>query len=196
MNSLNRLPSKQLLTCLFALLLATSAKAANYISDDVYTFYHGGPGTEYRITGRIRSGTPVTVLSRNEKTKFIKIKTPTGKVGWIGADKISSGTSMAERFPKLEEQLKQNDSNIDSQVEEISALKQQNQTLAGENRGNASKVSALEEEIVSLNRKINGMDESNLMRWFTYGGLVAFGGLLLGLMIPYLPKRRKRHDTW
>lgn len=196
MNLLNRLPSKPLITCLFALLLTTSAKAANYISDDVFTFYHGGPSTDYRITGRIRSGTPITVLSRDEKTNFIRIKTPTGKVGWISADKVSTGTSMAERFPKLEEQLKQNDNNLDSQVQEISALKQQNQTLAVENQGNAAKVSALEEQIVSLNRTINGMDESNLMRWFTYGGLVAFGGLILGLMIPYLPKRRKRHDTW
>ncbi|MBN0986083.1 TIGR04211 family SH3 domain-containing protein [Amphritea pacifica] len=196
MNSLNRLPKKTLVAGLFAMALTTSSHAANYISDDVYTFYHGGPGTEYRITGRIRSGTPVTVLSRNEKTDFIQIKTPSGKVGWMPADKISSGTSLADRFPKLQEQLKQNEADLAAQAEEIAALKQQNQTLAGQNAGNAGKVSALEEEIVSLNRTINGMDESNLMRWFTYGGLVAFGGLLLGLMIPYLPKRRKRHDTW
>ncbi|SEQ40060.1 SH3 domain protein [Amphritea atlantica] len=196
MNSLNRLPKKTLVAGLFAMALTTSSHAANYISDDVYTFYHGGPGTEYRITGRIRSGTPVTVLSRNEKTDFIQIKTPSGKVGWMPADKISSGTSLADRFPKLQEQLKQNEADLAAQAEEIAALKQQNQTLAGENAGNAGKVSALEEEIVGLNRTINGMDESNLMRWFTYGGLVAFGGLLLGLMIPYLPKRRKRHDTW
>ncbi len=196
MNSLNRLPSKQLITYLFAMLLATSAEAANYISDDVFTFYHGGPSTEYRITGRIRSGTPVTVLSRDAKTDFLRIKTPSGKVGWISADKVSTGTSLANRFPKLEEQLKQNEGNLNSQAEEVSALKQQNQTLAQQNQGNAEKVSALEEQIISLNRTINGMDESNLMRWFTYGGLVAFGGLILGLMIPYLPKRRKRHDTW
>ncbi|BBB26487.1 TIGR04211 family SH3 domain-containing protein [Amphritea japonica] len=196
MNSLNRLPSKQLITYLFAMLLATSAEAANYISDDVFTFYHGGPSTEYRITGRIRSGTPVTVLSRDEKTDFLRIKTPSGKVGWISADKVSTGTSLANRFPKLEEQLKQNEGSLNSQAEEVSVLKQQNQTLARQNQGNAEKVSALEEQIVSLNRTINGMDESNLMRWFTYGGLVAFGGLILGLMIPYLPKRRKRHDTW
>ena len=196
MNSLNRLPSKQLITYLFAMLLATSAEAANYISDDVFTFYHGGPSTEYRITGRIRSGTPVTVLSRDAKTDFLRIKTPSGKIGWISADKVSTGTSLANRFPKLEEQLKQNEGSLNSQAEEVSALKQQNQTLAQQNQGNAEKVSALEEQIVSLNRTINGMDESNLMRWFTYGGLVAFGGLILGLMIPYLPKRRKRHDTW
>lgn len=196
MNSLNRLPKKTLIAGLFAIALSTPGHAANYVSDDVYTFYHAGPGTEFRITGRVRSGSPVTVLSRNEKSNFIQIKTENGKVGWMPADKISSGISMAERFPKLEDQLKQNEVNLTTQAEEIAALKQQNQSLAGQNAGNAGKVSALEEEIVSLNRTINGMDESNLMRWFTYGGLVAFGGLLLGLMIPYLPKRRKRHDTW
>ncbi|WP_428036321.1 TIGR04211 family SH3 domain-containing protein [Amphritea sp.] len=196
MNSLNRLPKKTLIAGLFAIAISAPASAANYVSDDVYTFYHGGPGTEYRITGRIRSGTPVTVLSRNEKSDFIQIKTPSGKVGWMPADKISSGTSMADRFPKLEDQLKQSEASLAAQAEEIAALKQQNQSLAGQNAGNAGKVSALEEEIVSLNRTINGMDESNLMKWFTYGGLVAFGGLMLGLMIPYLPKRRKRHDTW
>ncbi|WP_299196659.1 TIGR04211 family SH3 domain-containing protein [uncultured Amphritea sp.] len=196
MNLLNRLPKKTLVAGLFAIAISAPASAANYVSDDVYTFYHGGPGTEYRITGRIRSGTPVTVLSRNEKSDFIQIKTPSGKVGWMPADKISSGTSMADRFPKLEDQLKQNEANLATQAEEIAALKQHNQSLTGQNAGNAGKVAALEEEIVSLNRTINGMDESNLMKWFTYGGLVAFGGLMLGLMIPYLPKRRKRHDTW
>ncbi|RTE66483.1 TIGR04211 family SH3 domain-containing protein [Amphritea opalescens] len=196
MNSSNKLPKKPWIACLFAIALSTSADAANYVSDDVFTFYHGGPGTEYRITGRIRSGTPVTVLKRNEKTDFIQIKTPSGKIGWMPADKISSGTSMTDRYPKLEEQLKLNEENLAAQAEEILELKKHNQSLAGQNAGNAGKVSALEEEIVSLNRTINGMDESNLMRWFTYGGLVAFGGLLLGLMVPYLPKRRKRHDTW
>ena len=196
MNLLNRLPKKTIIAGLFTMAISAPAAASNYVSDDVYTFYHGGPSTEYRITGRIRSGTPVTVLKRNEKTNFIQIKTPSGKVGWMPADKISSGTSMADRFPKLEDQLKQSEASLALQAEEIAALKQHNQSLAGQNAGNAGKVADLEEQIVSLNRTINGMDESNLMKWFTYGGLVAFGGLLLGLMIPYLPKRRKRHDTW
>ena len=40
------------------------------------------------------------------------------------------------------------------------------------------------------------MDESNVMRWFTYGGLVAIGGVFLGLLVPYLPKKKKRRDEW
>ena len=96
----------------------------------------------------------------------------------------------------MQEQLKQNDEKLKQQSQAISELQQQSGTLGQENSSYEQKISALEEEIVSLNRTINGMDESNLMRWFTYGGLVAFGGLILGLIIPYLPKRRKRQDSW
>jgi len=184
------------LTVLLALITTTGYAAPAHISDEVYTFYHGGPSNQYKITGRIRSGTAVTILNRNNETKYVQIKTPSGKVGWIHGDSVSSGTSMTVRFPRLEEQLKTNETLINQQSEQISELRQQSGGLQQENSGYTEKIVALEEEIVALNRTINGMDESNLMRWFTYGGLVAFGGLILGLMIPYLPKRRKRHDTW
>lgn len=199
MNLLTRLPihlSTALALLLLVSALSTGAQAANYISDDVYTFYHGGPGNQYKITGRIRSGTPVTVLRRNNETKYVQIRTPSGKTGWIGADKVSSGTSMSARFPALEQQLADSEQQVITQAEEISSLQQQSGSLGEENNRNAMKIAQLEEQIVALNRTINSMDESNLMRWFTYGGLVAFGGLILGLIIPFLPKRRKRRDTW
>ena len=40
------------------------------------------------------------------------------------------------------------------------------------------------------------MDQSNLIRWLTHGGLVALGGVLLGLLVPYLPKKRKARNDW
>jgi len=54
----------------------------------------------------------------------------------------------------------------------------------------------LQNEIGTLQSQISNMDQSNLMRWLTYGGLVAFGGVILGLILPYLPRRRKRRDDW
>ncbi|MCV6609824.1 MAG: TIGR04211 family SH3 domain-containing protein [Amphritea sp.] len=199
MNPFSKLP-KFFIPALTALLLVfglqINASAANYISDDVYTFYHGGPGNQYKITGRIRSGTPVTVLRRNNEAKYVQIRTPSGKTGWIGADKVSSGTSLTIRFPELQQQLEASQQQVTTQADEINTLKQQSGSLGQENNRNAMKIAELEEQIVALNRTINSMDESNLMRWFTYGGLVAFGGLILGLIIPFLPKRRKRRDTW
>ncbi len=181
---------------LFSLFAATASAAPAYISDDVYTFYHGGPSDQFRIVGRIRSGTAVTIISRNESTNYIQIKTPNGRTGWISADNVSSGTSMAERFPELQAQLEKSSTMVAQQAEEIARLKTQTLSLQQENQSYTQQSNALEEEIVALNRSISGMDESNLMRWFTYGGLVAFGGLVLGLLIPFFPKRRKRRDTW
>ncbi len=70
MNLLNRLPSKPLITCLFALLLTTSAKAANYISMMYSPSTMEALVLTTGLPGRIRSGTPITVLSRDEKNKF------------------------------------------------------------------------------------------------------------------------------
>jgi len=179
-----------------SLITTTGFAAPAHISDDVYTFYHGGPSDQYKISGRIRSGTAITILKRNTGTKYVQIKTPSGRTGWIHEDNVTSGTSLSVRFPGLQEQLKNNEAMLAQQTEEIRTLKQQSGALQQDNSGYSQKISSLEEEIVILNRSINGMDESNLMRWFTYGGLVAFGGLILGLMIPFLPKRRKRRDTW
>ncbi|WP_432473978.1 TIGR04211 family SH3 domain-containing protein [Amphritea sp. HPY] len=180
----------------FSTYATTSFAAPAYISDDVYTFYHGGPSDQYKISGRIRSGTAITILKRNTATKYVQIKTPSGRTGWIHEDNVTAGTSLSVRFPGLQEQLKSSEAMLTQQTEEIRALKQQSGGLEQQNSGYSQKIAALEEQIVTLNRSIDGMDESNLMRWFTYGGLVAFGGLILGLMIPFLPKRRKRRDTW
>ena len=185
-----------LATILLSLFAITANAAPAYISDGVYTFYHGGPSDQFRITGRIRSGTAITILGRNKDTNYIQIKTPSGKRGWIHADNVASGTSMSVRFPGLQEQLEKSNAQVEKQAQEIAELKTQSLSFQRKNQGYTKKLNTLEEEIVSLNRNISGMDESNLMRWFTYGGMVAFGGLILGLLIPLFPKRRKRRDTW
>ena len=35
-----------------------------------------------------------------------------------------------------------------------------------------------------------------MVEWFTRGGIVALGGIILGVIIAYLPKKRRRNDQW
>lgn len=196
-SSIRRLTCASLVTAAvsFTGLVPLHASAA-YISDDVYTYYHGGPNDQFRITGRIRSGTSVTILDRNKDSGYVQIRTPSGRTGWVPGPNVSDGTSMSERFPQLEEKLSKSNSMISQQNEVIQSLKQQSIGLQQQNKEYADTIAQLEVEIASLNRSINSMDDSNLMRWFTYGGLVAFGGLMLGLIIPLIPRRKKRPDVW
>ncbi|MGZ7285625.1 TIGR04211 family SH3 domain-containing protein, partial [Streptococcus pyogenes] len=52
-------------------------------------------------------------------------------------------------------------------------------------------------EIRALRAKIDTQKDDLLMRWFTYGGMVAGGGLLFGLVLPHLiPRKKRRRDGW
>ncbi|WP_315980131.1 TIGR04211 family SH3 domain-containing protein [Aliamphritea spongicola] len=183
-------------SCFTLVSLFSLNTQAAYISDDVFTYYHGGPSDQYRITGRIRSGTSITILDRNKDSGYVKIKTASGRTGWLPGANVSEGSSMSVRFPQLEEKLGKSNAMITQQNEVIQSLKQQTVGLQQQNKEYADTIAKLELEISSLNRSINSMDDSNLMRWFTYGGLVAFGGLVLGLIIPLIPRRKKRPDVW
>ena len=49
------------------------------------------------------------------------------------------------------------------------------------------------EQIPALEAQV---EEDLLMRYFMYGGGVAGAGLLVGLIVPHLPRRRKKRDRW
>ncbi len=54
-----------------------------------------------------------------------------------------------------------------------------------------------QDEVRTLRAKIDTQKDDLLMRWFTYGGLVAGAGLLFGLLLPHItPRRRKRTNGW
>ncbi|MFY0658413.1 MAG: TIGR04211 family SH3 domain-containing protein [Neptunomonas phycophila] len=187
---------KTMIAACFALAASTSYAQPGHIADDVYVFIHGGPSNQYRITGRVRSGSAINILKKSSDGKFIQIRTSTGKVGWADANNVETGDSTLARMPKLESELEKNQSLISEQTTEIATLRSQLDMFESENSTYSGQLSKLQAEIKDLNHQIDNMDESNLMRWFTYGGMVALGGVLLGLLLPYFPKKKKRKDEW
>lgn len=179
----------------FMTALPVSAQPG-HIADDVYTYYHSGPSNEYRIVGRIRSGESVEILKRNPNTDYVQIRMDGGKTGWVPGDNVAEGPSTLSRLPQLEAALSEKQSTTSTQMAEIETLRAELSQLKSENQSYTGELQSLNSQIDDLNRQIENMDESNLMRWFTHGGLVALGGVLLGLLIPYFPKKRKRRDDW
>ncbi len=182
------------LSLLVALSVPLHAQEAAHIADDVYVFTHGGPGNQYRINGRVNSGEPVTVLRR--QNQYAEIRTESGRTSWVPAEFIAAGESKLSQLPSLEDALATSQARIQEQDEEIARLNQQISRVSGSNSQFTEQVNHLERQIVQLESEIANMDQSNLIRWLTHGGLVALGGVLLGLFVPYLPKRRKRRDDW
>lgn len=185
---------KALLLLLIGSFPATLFAAPAHIADDVYVFMNSGPSNQYRIIGRVTSGEPVEILDRRDS--YVQVRTENGKVGWVPAPFVADGVSNLSRLPELEKALTASRKRVEAQQKEIEILKQSAQARQEESEKSRNRVTELEREIGTLKNQISNMDQSNLIRWLTHGGLVALGGVLLGLLVPYLPRRRKQRSDW
>ena len=188
--------------------LASQANSATrYVSDDLHTYIHSGPGTKYKIIGSVNTGERINLIQTNKNTGFTLIKDSKGRNGWINSKYVSNQPGLKERLPKLENQLnklntqlntekdKANsdkvslEKNLDSYKNQVSELQNTNSSLNEE----LQEVQALNR---SLNAKLDTQKDDLLMRWFTYGGMVGGIGLLLGLVLPALMPKRRHKSRW
>lgn len=167
-----------------------------HIADDAMVYVHNGPNNTYRIITRIKSGTAVEILKRDSKTKYAQIRMPKGRIGWVEGASVDRGDSLSIRLPKLESDLEKSQNTVLKQAAQIEKLQNESRDLKQTSSSMHSEVASLKATIKDLNFKLDSTDESNLMRWFTHGGLVAFGGVILGLLLPFFPRRKKRKDDW
>ncbi len=187
---------KLVITALLTLLAGQAFAERGHISDEVSLFMHGGPGKQYRITGRTNSGDAVDIIERDNGSKYVKVRTATGREGWVEGKFVKVGLSIKERLPKLEEKLQAGRNKLDIQRTEYEDLNTRYSELNNEKSQVMSQIDALNSDIRRLQLELDTRDESNLLRWFTHGGLVALGGVILGLILPMFSRRKKRRDDW
>lgn len=187
---------KKLLFIPLLLLSFTAHAQKGHIADDAMVYVHKGPNNTFRIITRIKSGTPVQILKRDSGSRYTQIKMPNGKIGWVESISVDRGDSITARLPKLDADLKNSRDTVEQQANRIEELEAESSGLKKQNTQLNNEVTALKSQIKELNFQLDSTDESNLMRWFTHGGLVAFGGVILGLILPHFPRRKKRRDDW
>jgi len=183
------------------------ASSSHYIRDDLfifmhtgpgrnYRFMHTGPGRNYRILGSIEAGTPITVLSRDNDAEFTQITDDEGRKGWVESKFVSNTMSQAEQLPIISEKLAESQSGLQAAQSENAKLRQQ----LNDARQKVSKLTTTNDEqasqIIRLTAKVESANKDELVTWFTRGGIVAGVGILLGVMLTYLPKRKRRNSEW
>ena len=183
----------KLSTGISALLFYIPVQAA-FIADDVQLFMHSGPSYEYRISGRVRSGEAVEVLETSGD--YTKVRLSSDKEGWVPSRYIAEGRSALEELPVLQQALAEREQTVKQQADQIELLTARVDALESENKGFTEQVVKRDTQIRNLQFELQNMDQSNLMRWLTHGGLIALAGVILGLILPNLPKRRKARDEW
>jgi SH3 domain protein len=68
--------------------------------------------------------------------------------------------------------------------------------LEGRNGELDAEAEQARETIRRLQARLDTQEEDLLLRYFMYGGGVAGAGLLVGLIVPHLPRRRSKRDRW
>ncbi|QIQ21777.1 TIGR04211 family SH3 domain-containing protein [Zophobihabitans entericus] len=189
------------------LTAGTVLAAEKYVSDDLSTFLRRGPSVQYGLSGTLNAGEKVTVLEVSADGKFTQIRDARGRVAWIESSALSDLPSLKVRIPELEQQietLKQeiantSDNHLNTTADLRNAVSVSETTISNlttENQDLKLQVIALEKEIDSLNNHLDEKRQSLILTWFLYGGLVAGGGLLLGLILPIIMPRRRKKDRW
>ncbi|KAE8176467.1 TIGR04211 family SH3 domain-containing protein [Photobacterium carnosum] len=194
------------LLCFTLISPIANAEQTHYISDNLFTYLLKGPGSQYRIVGSVNAGSPVTLLEKDNG--YSRITDTKGRTGWIESKFISTDLALQERLPVLETELttvkaklvEALSTNDNKHSDLNSALAQRNSqisTLETRNTQLQNELTIAQDEVRSLRAKIDTQKDDLLMKWFTYGGLVAGVGLLLGLLLPHItPRRRKRTNGW
>lgn len=198
----------RLLTFLFGLVIVCLPAAAqqtadnllpksdNYIADDLIVYLHAGPGRNYRILGSIEAGLPVTVLQTDTDKAFAQIKDTDGREGWVETQYLIDTISRRAQLPELsqrladsEQQLNRLQSRNTSLSKELAQVKQQNAQLE-------SALNESQQTVAALQKQVDDQDSKERYQMFSYGGMVAGAGVILGIIITFIPKRRRRNDSW
>lgn len=196
---------------LFTTLLITfsvqSFAEVRYVSDDVYIYMHSGPSLNYRIIGTLKVGTKLNTLKYDEGTKFMQVKSPTGRTGWVKNSELQKSLPAKNLLPTVQEQLKVAEEKLENIAEENEkSLMEKEQVFQEQiilvDHLNQEKA-LLQQEILDLKARNLELDllqetrESSIqMQWLLNGGGVLFFGLILGLLLPLLPRRKKRNNNW
>ncbi len=176
--------------------LQLEASSSNYIRDDLFVFLHTGAGRNYRILGSVAAGTPITVLDRNNETEFTQIKDNEGRTGWVETRFISNEMSYAEKIPLLTQRLADSQASVQGLQSENERLKQQLNATRQELQQLQDETGDQTTQITRLTNKLEQQSKDEMIKWFTWGGIVAGGGVLLGVILTFLPKKRRRNDEW
>lgn len=167
-----------------------------YISDDLFTFLHAGPGRNYRILGSVIAGSKVTMLQQDLDNGFVEVIDEKQRTGWVDAEFIKNTPSVRELIPSLQQNLQEASVTIKQLRSENDLLNQQIADLQSQNTALSRKFGEIESQNNQISTELAEQDQSAQIEWFTRGGIVAVISLILGIVITYLPKKRRRNDNW
>ena len=185
----------RMLTLVGIMLLSPNLLAegqSRYISDNVFLYLLNGPGTDYRILGSIEAGQPIT-LQGETQGDYSKIVDHKGREGWVPTNLISSTPSFREQVSTLTNELNEAKAKLaevlnstGNQTDEVAELKAQlaeAQTM----------LAKANQERENLKIAVDHSAQKAQFALWREGGIIAAAGLVVGVILVYLPRPQRRN---
>ncbi|MGR8933253.1 MAG: TIGR04211 family SH3 domain-containing protein [Gammaproteobacteria bacterium] len=208
---------------LLLLIIASGATAAEtaYVTDRLEVSLRKGESVRHKTVKMLTSGTELTVLGKNPASGYSHVRTADGTEGFI----LTRLLQKEPGTPKLVEQSGQKITQLENEnaqlKTELQTLQSDNalQALTTERdklrhelndiRQTASnaiqlkqqrdklqeRVVIAERERQQLKRENQALSDNSKQNWFLYGGILAFTGIFLGMILPKL-SRPRRSSSW
>jgi SH3 domain protein len=166
-----------------------------YVSDSLTIFIRTGPTHEFRIVGTITAGDAVQIITDDAANKATHVRLSTGREVWVDTEQLMNGKPSSLLYSEVSSQLQQSSSSSNQQISDLQQQLQQAEELASVSRTLQAQVTQLEYDKELLDQKNQTLSDRSRYDLMTTGGVVALVGVLLGLILPSL-FRRKKNDVW
>ncbi|MBS3670142.1 MULTISPECIES: TIGR04211 family SH3 domain-containing protein [Halomonadaceae] len=184
-----------------------TAQSANqaWVTDELSTYVRSGPTDGYRIIGTLNAGEQVEVLETSGD--YTRVRNSDGNAVWVLSNELQETPSAVEQLPALEAQVEELTAELEginetweqrtaSMTETLELRERRIAELEASNQELDAQAEQSRRQVRALQARLETQEEDLLMRYFMYGGGVAGAGLLVGLIVPHLPRRRKKRDRW
>lgn len=177
-----------------------------YVVDNGYYYLRSAPKSSVAQKGSVNAGDPVKVL--DQSNGFSLIEDLKGRQKWIETKNLQATESYKVQVGNLQRinaELNDKLANIDTeQARELKALKAKYENLLAENTAarktiddQKAKISKLSDENAELINQVDNSDRNKQIYWVKVGASLIGIGVILGLILVYIPKpHRRRKDIW
>lgn len=176
-----------------------------WVSDELSTYVRSGPTDGYRIIGTLTAGEQVEILETSGD--YSRVRNSDDEAVWVLSNELKDTPSAREQLPALEGRVQalttelagineEWEQRVASMTETLDVREERISELENRNAVLTEDADQQRQQVRELEARLDTQEEDLLLRYFMYGGGVAGAGLVVGLIVPHLPRRRKKRDRW
>jgi SH3 domain protein len=190
------------------------AETIRYVSDQLTIPMRRGPSDQYKIVRYPSSGDALTVLKTDNNSGYTKVRTQSGKEGWVLSKYLMESPSARDRFAaakkkmsqlreiekeKMEfkserDQLNKQNVQLNKQLAEIRRVSSNAVKISEENEALRTSSIKMERQIQMLQQENDSLQDRSFRNWFMTGAAVVIISMLIGITLTRIRWRKK--SSW